>query len=123
MIKIINWEELKKLSVNDMETTFLVKNRDGKDMVNTLRHILAKNYVRYVGDPVLAIIAETLEIAESVADNIEINYEELDNVTNISSSLKNSSVSVRKEVSNNICFDWELGDKEESQRANKLICL
>ena len=59
LIKIINWEELKKLSVNDMQTTFLVKNRDGKDMVNTKRHILAKNYVRYVGD-VLAIITETL---------------------------------------------------------------
>ena len=69
LIKIINWEDLKKLSVNDMRTTFLVKNRDGKDMVNTQRHILAKNYVRYVGDPILAIIAETLEIAESVAEN------------------------------------------------------
>ena len=64
-----------KLSVNDMRTTFLVKNRDGKDMVNTQRHILAKNYVRYVGDPILAIIAESLEIAESVAENIVINYE------------------------------------------------
>ena len=83
-------------------------------MVNTPRHILAKNYVRYVGDPVLAIIAETLEIAESVADKIIINYEEFDSVTNISSAMNNNSVSVRNEVSNNICFDWELGDKEET---------
>ena len=107
---------MKKLSVNDMKTTFFVKNRDGKEMVNTPRHILAKNYVRYVGDPILAIIAETLEIAESVAEKIVINYEEFDNVTNVSSAINNSSISVRNEVSNNICFDWELGDKEESQR-------
>ena len=90
LIKIISCEELKKLSLNDMKTTFLVKNRDGREMVNTKRHILAKNYVRYVGDPILAIIAEKLEIAESVADRIVINYEELDNVTNISSAMNNN---------------------------------
>ena len=114
LLKIINWEDIKKLSINNMRTTFLVKNRDGNEMIDTPRHILAKNNVRYVGDPILAIIAESLEIAESVAEKIVINYEEFESVTNISNAIKNNIISVRNEVSNNTCFDWELGDKENT---------
>ncbi|MBV68191.1 MAG: carbon monoxide dehydrogenase [Pelagibacterales bacterium] len=114
LLKIINWKDIKELSINNMRTTFLVKNRDGNEMIDTPRHILAKNNVRYVGDPILAIIAESLEIAESVAENIVINYEEYESVTNISNAIKNNIISVRDEVSNNTCFDWELGDKENT---------
>ncbi len=112
LLKIINWEDIKKLSISSMRTTFLVKNRDGNEMIDTPRHILAKKNVRYVGDPILAIIAESLEIAESVAEKIVISYEEYESVTNISSAIQNNIISVRNEVSNNTCFDWELGDKE-----------
>ena len=78
LIKIISWEEIKNLSIKEMRTTFLVKNRDGKEMTDTPRHILAKKYVRYVGDPILAIIAETLILAESIAEKIIIDFEEFD---------------------------------------------
>jgi len=114
LLKIINWKDIKRLSINNMRTTFLVKNRDGNEMIDTPRHILAKNNVRYVGDPILAIIAESLEIAESVAEKIVIDYEEYESVTNISNAIKNNIISVRDEVSNNTCFDWELGDKENT---------
>ena len=83
-------------------------------MIDTPRHILAKNYVRYVGDPILAIVADTLDIAENVAEKIIINFEEYDSVTKISSALESGAVSVREQVEDNVCFDWELGDKEET---------
>ncbi|MDC3024146.1 xanthine dehydrogenase family protein molybdopterin-binding subunit [Alphaproteobacteria bacterium] len=114
LIKIINWEDIKRLSINDMKTTFLVKNRDGKEMTDTPRHILAKDYVRYVGDPILAIIADSLEIAEDVAEKILINYEEYESLTDITLAVKKNTISVRSEVPNNICFDWELGNKEKA---------
>ena len=114
LIKIINWEDIKRLSINNMKTTFLVKNRDGNEMINTTRHILAKHYVRYVGDPILAIIAESLDIAEQVAEKIIINYEEFDSVTDISKAIQKNIITVRNEVSNNVCFDWELGDKKNT---------
>ena len=77
VIKIITWQDIKNLSIKNMHTGFLVKNRDGKQMTDTPRHILAKNYVRYVGDPVLAIIAEKLSIAESAAEKIQIEAKEI----------------------------------------------
>ena len=114
LIKILDWEDLKNLKVNAMHTTFLLKNKDGKDMIDTPRHILAKNFVRYVGDPVLAIIAESLEIAELVAENILITYEETKSVTNVSEALENKAPIVREQLPNNLCFDWELGNRKET---------
>ena len=91
LIRIINWEDIEKLSINPMKTTFLVKNKDGNEMTDTPRHILSKTFVRYVGDPILAIIAESLEIAENAAEKIIINYEEFDSVTDVSSAIKSNA--------------------------------
>ncbi|MDP2932067.1 MAG: molybdopterin-dependent oxidoreductase, partial [Chloroflexota bacterium] len=41
------------------------------------QHILAKNVVRYIGDAVAAVAADTLEIAEKAVELIEVQYEEL----------------------------------------------
>ena len=74
---IINYTTVKDLGINPMLPGFTVKNIDGKDMKVTSRNILASNKVRYVGQPVLAIIADKFETAEEAADLIYIDYEEL----------------------------------------------
>ena len=62
---------------------FKVKNKDGSDMIDTFRNILSDGKVRYVGEPILAIIAETYEIAEEAADLVEIEFEEIQSTTNL----------------------------------------
>ena len=61
------------MNINPMYPGFKVKNKDGSDMVDTFRNILAEEKVRYVGEPILAIIAETIEIAEEAADLLILN--------------------------------------------------
>ena len=116
VLKIISYKDIKKLNISDMRTTFLVKNVDGKTMPETTRHILAEKFVRYAGDPVLAIIAENLEIAEMTADNIYIDYEEKNSITNLKKALNSDAPVVREELENNLCFDWEMGKKVETLR-------
>ena len=77
VISIINNDQIKTMKINPMYPGFKVKNKDGTNMTDTFRNILAENQVRYVGEPVLAIIAETIEVAEEAADLIDIEYEEL----------------------------------------------
>ena len=36
--------------------------------------------------------------------------------TNINNAIKNDSPIVREELTTNICFDWELGDKESTNK-------
>ena len=119
VIKIITHKEIDELNINKMRTTFLLKNRDGSDMVETQRHILAKNNVRFVGDPIIAIVAANLNIAEEAADKVFIDYEEKNSVTDLKEAIKEESPIVRNELNNNICFDWELGEKLETLKKLK----
>ena len=107
------------MNINPMYPGFKVKNKDGTDMVDTFRNILADQKVRYVGEPILAIIAETNEIAEEAADFIDIEYEEMQSTTNLNDAIKPDAPVVREELSNNICFDWELGDIKKTENALK----
>tara|TARA_X000000950_G_scaffold189633_1_gene229230 strand:- start:343 stop:2409 length:2067 start_codon:yes stop_codon:yes gene_type:complete len=107
------------MQISPMHTGFKVKNKDGSDMIDTFRNILANKTVRYVGEPVLAIIGETIEIAEEAADFVHIEYEEMKSTTKLSNAIKKDAPIVREELSTNICFDWELGNKKETEEALK----
>ena len=77
ILSIISNETINNMKINPMYPGFLVKNKDGSDMVSTFRNILATKKVRYVGEPVLAIIGKTIEIAQEAADFVDIEYEEM----------------------------------------------
>ncbi len=54
-----------------------LKNRDGTPMRKPWRGALAKDKVRYVGDPVACVIAETVIAAKDAAEAVEIDIETL----------------------------------------------
>src|ERR1700733_10932835 len=56
-------------------------NRDGSPMKKPLREALAKDKIRYVGDPVAFIVAETLLQAKDAAEAVTIDVEALPAVT------------------------------------------
>ena len=57
------------------------KRPDGKPMYAPQRPPLITDRVRYVGDPVAMVIAETLAQAKDAAELVEIDYEPLPSVT------------------------------------------
>ncbi len=114
---ILTHKDITSLNINPMFTGFTVKNKDGSNMTETFRNILAKDRVRYVGDPVLAIIAVTSNLAEEAADLIEIEYEEINSVTSINQAIEKDAPVIREEISNNICFDWDLGNIKDTDEA------
>ena len=117
VLTIITHQEIKKMNINPMYPGFKVKNKDGSAMADTFRNILSDGRVRYVGEPVLAIIAETAEIAQEAADFVDIEFEELRSTSNLNIAIKPDAPVVREELANNICFDWELGDPINTKKS------
>ncbi len=117
VIEVLCNDTIKNMKIKPMYPGFKVKNKDGTDMVDTFRNILAKKTVRFTGEPILAIVAETYEIAEEAEDFINIEYEEMESTSNISNALKKDAPVVREELSNNICFDWEMGNLNNTKTA------
>ncbi len=92
-----------------------VTGRDGP-MREPKHPILAHGKVRHVGDPIAAIIAESLNEAKSAAELIDVTFSELPAVVNMRSALGGAGA-IHEEAPDNLCFDWELGDKAATDEA------
>ena len=72
---------------------------------------LAVNAVHYVGDAVVAVIAETMADAKSAAELVEIDYENLPAAATLEEATADGAPAVWQEAPDNICFLQELGNK------------
>ena len=59
-----------------------LKSRDGSPLLQTNRMPLATDKVRFVGDPIAFVVAETIAQARDAAEAVEVDIEELPAVTN-----------------------------------------
>jgi len=94
-----------------------VNNKDGSPMNEPKHPILAEGRSRHVGDPVALVIAETRQQARDAAETIVIDYEELPAVIDMKAALTDGTTVTHDDVGSNLCFDWELGDKETTDAA------
>ena len=101
-----------------MPCGWLVTGRDGSPMKEPKHPILATGKVRHVGDPVAAVIAETYTQARDAAELIMLDLEELPAVIDMKKALtRRRRAAVHDEAPDNLCFDWELGDKAATDAA------
>lgn len=90
----------------------VVTNRDGTKGAAPERPILARGRVRFVGEAVAFIVADTLAQAKDAAEMIDLDIEDLDAHV----ALASGGPTLHDIAPDNIAFDWGLGD-ENSVRA------
>jgi aerobic carbon-monoxide dehydrogenase large subunit len=89
---------------------------DGTPMVEPKHPVLAHGKVRYVGDRVALIVAETADQAKAARDLIEVTYEELPAVIDLASA-NSAPAAVHDEAKDNRCYLWHIGDKDGTDAA------
>jgi carbon-monoxide dehydrogenase large subunit len=97
--------------VNGLPCGWLITSTDGTPMKEPPHPVLAKDKVRYVGDHVALVIAETRDAAKDAAELIELDYEVLPAVVNVVDALKPGAPQLHDEAPGNKCYTWALGDK------------
>ena len=103
--------------VGSLINGWAVTNRDGSPMSEPPHPVLAKDKVRYVGDHVAMIVADSLDIAMSAAELVSVDYEELPPVVDLNTAA--SGAEIHENMANNTYFDWELGDEAAADAALK----
>lgn len=88
---------------------WLISNPDGTPMKEPPHPILAIKKVRYVGDHVAMVVADTLEQAKDAAEAVQVDYEELAPVIDMRTAAKGPAL--HDEAPDNHCYKWTLGDK------------
>lgn len=96
--------------VNGLPCGWLIHNQDGSPMKEPPHPVLAQGKVRYVGDLVALVVAETYLQARDAAEAVEVDYDELPAVIDITKA-DGAPAAVHDDVPNNVCYDWGHGDK------------
>ena len=95
---------------------WLITSTDGTPMKEPKHPILAHGKVRYVGDALALVVAETLAEAKVAAALVEVDYGELPAVADTATAAGHAGV-VHDEAPDNRCYTWGCGDKAATDAA------
>ena len=104
VVAVYTAADLKRDGIGPLPCRALVTSRDGSPMQAPDRPVLADEVVRFVGDGVAMVVADTADIARDAAELIDVDYEELPACTDVRHSSER-------------CFDWESGDAQAVEAA------
>ncbi len=105
-------------AVGGLPCGWLINSLDGTPMKEPKHPVLADGKVRYVGDRVAMVVAETLEEAKAAMLLIEVDYDELTPVVDPATAV-GAPGSVHDEAPDNRCYLWGIGDKAGVDEAFK----
>jgi carbon-monoxide dehydrogenase large subunit len=97
--------------VNGLPCGWLITGTDGKPMNEPPHPVLAQGKVRYVGDPVALVVAESPAQAKDAAEQIVDEYDVLPAVVQSLDALKDGAPQIHEQAPGNKCYTWALGDK------------
>jgi len=116
---IVAWSmaDLRKDGVKHIPFPPLFKRADGSPMAAPLRTPLAEDKVFYVGQPVVAIVAETRAQAQDAADLVAIDYEDLPCVVDSRAAVKPGAPLLWEQAPGNIAAETRYGDAAKAEQA------
>ncbi len=99
--------DLRAAGIGPMRVTVVQKNRDGTAVPEGRRPVLAEDRVRFVGEALAIVVAQSVREARDAAELVEVGYEELPPVTDPRTAL----------AAGHVALDWEGGDRQACDAA------
>jgi carbon-monoxide dehydrogenase large subunit len=94
-----------------------LKNRDGSPLLQTNRTALMTDKVRYVGDPVAFVVAETPAQARDAAEAVVLDIEPLPAITSAEAAAKPGAPQLYDHIPSNVALDYHYGDTAKVEAA------
>src|SRR6185312_4748963 len=111
VIAVLNGRELVDDKVGNLICGWAITSKDGSPMKMGAWPAMAPDTVRYVGQAVAVVIAETKNQARDAAEAVVVNYEELPVVPYVKAAIKSGAPQLHPEAPGNVVYDWHLGDE------------
>ncbi len=117
VLAIYTVADLKAEGIGDIPCMAPASNKDGSNCIMPPRPALAEDRVRYVGDAVAVVIAESRLQALDAVEAVWIDYDLLPAVVETNQAMADNANLVWGEAAKNQCFDWEDGDADATNKA------
>ncbi|MEO8145540.1 MAG: xanthine dehydrogenase family protein molybdopterin-binding subunit [Betaproteobacteria bacterium] len=116
-IAIYTGEDFAAAKLGGLPCGWLITDVNGQPMKEPPHPCLAQGKVRYVGDQVAIVIAETSEQARDAAELVEVDYEVLPAVVDGSKARAKGAPQLHDIAPDNTCYVWAIGDKAATDAA------
>jgi len=117
VIGILDGKQLLADGIGNLICGWMIHSKDGSPMKMGAWRPLAADTVRYVGDAVAIVVADTLGEARDAAEAVVVEYQPLDAVIEAVDALKDGAPQLHPEAANNLIFDWQIGDASSTDKA------
>jgi len=111
VIAVLTGAELAGDGIGNLICGWAITSKDGSPMNMGAWSALATSKVRYVGDAVAVVIAESAAAARAAAEAVEVDYKELPAVVHADKALAAGAPQIHDNAPMNLIYDWEIGDK------------
>ena len=119
VVAVLTGNDLEGAGVGGIPCGWCVTGKGGVPMKEPSHPALAQGKVRHVGDPVAFVIADSLVDARDAAAAVVVDYEILPAVASVLGALQSGAAAIFDEIPDNICYDWDIGDREATEAAFK----
>lgn len=117
VLAVVTGADLVAAGMGSMPSMQPLNNLDGSQQAAPLHLPLTVDRVRYVGDPVALVVAETLSAAREGAEAVWVDYDALEPCASMEGALDGDIPPIWPDVGTNICLDWATGDEEATRNA------
>ncbi|MCP5082512.1 MAG: xanthine dehydrogenase family protein molybdopterin-binding subunit [Alphaproteobacteria bacterium] len=117
VIDVLNGQQLTGDGIGNIICGWAISSKDGSPMNMGAWSALATDKVRYVGDAVAIVIAETQALARIAAEMVEVDYEELPAVAASDKALADGAPQVHENAPGNLIYDFEIGEADATDAA------
>jgi carbon-monoxide dehydrogenase large subunit len=119
VVAVFTWDDMAKDGAGPFVFPVMFPNADGKKPEMTPRRSLAHEVVRYVGEAVVAVVAESRVEAQDAAELVEVEYDPLPAVSTIEDALKPDAAQVWQGAPGNRVGFNRFGDAAKTEAAFK----
>lgn len=127
VLAVFTIEDLDEDGIGEIPTQVEVPGKGGEKMFAPTRPVLARGVVRYVGNPLAFVVAESFEQANDAAELIAVEYDPLPAVVDLPEADREGAPLLYPEHGSNLCVHWESHDGKAVEaafaRAHKIVAL
>ncbi len=117
VLKIVTGAELVAAGVKPIPGSSGFRRADGSPEVSPLRRVLAHERVRFVGEAVAAVVAQTLQQARDAAEAVLVDYDELPMVVDVNDATAPGAPALAPQAPDNIACETRYGSVEATAAA------